>query len=56
MTIGIRNRRHQGLVQSDRRQGPGADALTDGVIAAKNYDQLVAWSRALDRVLLWSHC
>ena len=34
---------------------PVLDALTDGVIAAKNYDQLVAWSRALDRVLLWSH-
>ncbi len=35
-------------------KNPAVDALVDRVIFAKNRDELVAASRALDRVLLWN--
>jgi microcin C transport system substrate-binding protein len=34
---------------------PAVDALIDAVIAAPDRESLVARTRALDRVLLWSH-
>ena len=34
---------------------PAVDVLIDQTIMAKNYDDLVACARALDRVLLWGH-
>jgi microcin C transport system substrate-binding protein len=34
---------------------PAIDALIDRVIFAKSRDELVAATRALDRVLLWNH-
>jgi microcin C transport system substrate-binding protein len=36
-------------------RNPAVDALIDRVIFAKNRDELVAATRALDRVLLWNH-
>jgi microcin C transport system substrate-binding protein len=36
-------------------KNPAVDALIDRVIFAKNRDELVAATRALDRVLLWNH-
>jgi microcin C transport system substrate-binding protein len=36
-------------------KNPGIDALIDRVIYAKDREELVAATRALDRVLLWSH-
>jgi len=36
-------------------QNPVVDALVDGIIAAKDRDDLIAHCRALDRVLLWNH-
>lgn len=36
-------------------QNPAVDKLIDRVIFAKNRDELVAATRALDRVLLWNH-
>ncbi len=36
-------------------ENPGVDALIDKVIFAKSRDELVASTRALDRVLLWNH-
>jgi microcin C transport system substrate-binding protein len=36
-------------------KNPAVDALVDQVIFAKNRDELVAASRALDRVLLWNY-
>ncbi|WP_119461200.1 extracellular solute-binding protein [Rhodospirillaceae bacterium SYSU D60014] len=34
---------------------PVVDALVEGLINADDRDSLVAWTRALDRVLLWDH-
>lgn len=36
-------------------RNPAIDALIDKVIFAKNRDELVAATKALDRVLLWNH-
>ena len=36
-------------------KNPAVDALIDKVIFAKNRDELVAATKALDRVLLWNH-
>ncbi len=36
-------------------ENPAVDALIDKVIFAKSRDELVAATRALDRVLLWNH-
>jgi microcin C transport system substrate-binding protein len=36
-------------------KNPAVDALIDKVIFAKNRDELVAATHALDRVLLWNH-
>jgi len=36
-------------------KNPAVDALVDRVIFAKDRDQLVAATKALDRVLLWNH-
>jgi microcin C transport system substrate-binding protein len=36
-------------------KNPGVDALIDRIIFAKNRDELVAATKALDRVLLWNH-
>jgi microcin C transport system substrate-binding protein len=36
-------------------KNPAVDAMIDAVIFAKNRDDLVAATRALDRVLLWNH-
>ncbi len=36
-------------------KNPAIDALIDRVIFAKNRDELVAATKALDRVLLWNH-
>ena len=36
-------------------KNPAVDALIDRVIFAKNRDELVAATKALDRVLLWNH-
>ena len=36
-------------------KNPAVDALLEHVVSAKNYDDLVAAARALDRVLLWNH-
>jgi microcin C transport system substrate-binding protein len=36
-------------------KNPAVDALIDRIIYAKDRDELVAASRALDRVLLWNH-
>jgi microcin C transport system substrate-binding protein len=36
-------------------KNPAVDALTERVIFAKNREELVAATRALDRVLLWNH-
>ena len=36
-------------------KNPAVDAMIDRVIFAKNRDELVAATRALDRVLLWNH-
>jgi microcin C transport system substrate-binding protein len=36
-------------------KNPGVDALIDRIIFAKNREELVAATKALDRVLLWNH-
>ena len=36
-------------------KNPAVDALIDRIIFAKNRDELVAATKALDRVLLWNH-
>jgi microcin C transport system substrate-binding protein len=36
-------------------KNPAVDAMIERVIFAKNRDELVAATRALDRVLLWNH-
>jgi microcin C transport system substrate-binding protein len=36
-------------------KNPAVDAMIEHVIFAKNRDDLVAATRALDRVLLWNH-
>ena len=36
-------------------QNPAVDALIDHVVFAKTHDDLVAATKALDRVLLWNH-
>jgi microcin C transport system substrate-binding protein len=36
-------------------KNPAVDALLEHVVSAKNYEDLVAAARALDRVLLWNH-
>jgi microcin C transport system substrate-binding protein len=36
-------------------KNPAVDAMIEQVIYAKNHDDLVAATRALDRVLLWNH-
>src|SRR5690606_23654077 len=36
-------------------KNPAVDALIDKIIFAKDRDELVAASRALDRVLLWNY-
>ena len=36
-------------------KNPAVDALIDKVVFAKNRDELIAATHALDRVLLWNH-
>jgi microcin C transport system substrate-binding protein len=36
-------------------KNPAVDALIDRLIFAKNRDELIAVTRAIDRVLLWNH-
>ena len=36
-------------------KNPAVDALIDRIIFAKNREELVAATKALDRVLLWNH-
>ena len=44
-----------GSRNSSASRTPRVDALIERVIFAKNRDELVAATRALDRVLLWNH-
>jgi microcin C transport system substrate-binding protein len=37
-------------------KNPAVDALIDRIVFADNRNDLVAATRALDRVLLWNHC
>ena len=53
--LGLAGRRPAGLAQLVGIKNPAVDALIDRVIFAKNRDELVAATKALDRVLLWNH-
>jgi microcin C transport system substrate-binding protein len=53
--LGLGSRRPARQPQSRRHKGPGVDYLIDRVIFAKDRDELVTATRALDRVLLWNH-
>lgn len=63
LSPGNEQRDFWGSVSADRAQSrnyagianPAVDTLIDRIIFAKNRDELVAATRALDRVLLWNH-